>query len=82
MESAAKSRFEPNPAIVALCCVRAQHKKCRISEETDPAALRRKRPSALVAARISRRIHRLWEKTPFRFRENNPVREGPKPEQS
>ena len=47
---AAKVWFEPESAIVILCCVRSQREKCGMSEKVRAAAQRFNRPLVDVAA--------------------------------
>ncbi|MFC6587203.1 hypothetical protein ACFQDZ_08275 [Sulfitobacter pacificus] len=58
-------RFEPDPAIVILCCVRSQREKCGMSEKIRAAAQRINRPFVGVAAYIRRRTHSLRDKAGF-----------------
>lgn len=50
MDHAAKVSGEPDSAIVILCCLRSQRKKCGMSEKVRAAAQRFNRPFVDVAA--------------------------------
>ncbi len=50
MDRTAKVFFEPDSAIVILCCVRSQREECGMSEKVRASAQRFNRPFVYVAA--------------------------------
>tara|TARA_B100000378_G_scaffold120832_2_gene97268 strand:- start:1610 stop:1909 length:300 start_codon:yes stop_codon:yes gene_type:complete len=57
-------RFEPDPAILFLCCVRSQREKCGMSEKLHAVAQQNIGPFVQVAAWIRRRTYRSRTKPP------------------
>lgn len=62
---AAKVRFEPNPAMIILCCARTLREKCRIGKKYRITWWRAKRSFMRTAAAIKFRIHKSPTKSLF-----------------